>query len=91
MACWMGGDLTITNEGGTWVGRWVGFINSDAQVGRSHDNMQSLEGNGAYEGWSYVAVLSDFDRPGGDRDARGVVYRGELPPSVAQDLAKPAE
>ena len=89
MVCWMGGDLTITNEGGTWDGRWVGFINSDAEVGRSHDIMQWFEGNGAYEGWSYVAVLSDFDRPG--RDVRGVVYRGELPPSVAQGLELPAE
>lgn len=41
-------------------------------------------GSGAYEGWSYVAVLTDYDRAG--TDVRGVPYRGDLPPSVAQDL-----
>ena len=87
MTCWMGGELTITNEGGTWDGQWVGFINDSALGGRSHDIMQWFEGSGAYEGWSYVAVLTDFDRA--STDVRGVSYRGDLPPSVAEDVPAP--
>jgi hypothetical protein len=98
MICWMGGELTITNDDGGWDGRWVGFINDDAPGGRSHDQMMWLEGDGAYEGWSYVAVLTDLARPGANQEGlhpgtvvRGVFYRGELPPSVAQDLVAKAE
>lgn len=87
--CWMGGDLTITNDDGGWDGRWVGFIGEDGSTGRSHDIMQWFEGTGAYEGWSYVAVLTDLERP--ITDVRGVLYRGDLPPSVAQDLVALAE
>lgn len=95
MVCWMGGGLTISNDDGEWDGRWVGFINDHAPGGRSHDQMMWLEGDGAYEGWSYVAVLTDLGRPGTLDEGkvglhpgtvvRGVFYRGDLPPSVAQD------
>ena len=89
MTCWMGGELAISNDDGTWHGRWIGFINDDSPGGRSHDIMQWLEGSGAYEGWSYVAVLTDFDRAG--TDVRGVLYRGDLPPSVAQGIGPAPE
>jgi hypothetical protein len=97
--CSMGGELTISNDDGTWDGHYVGFINDAAPGGRTHDQMMWLEGSGAYEGWSYVAVLTDLygirggpDTPEGlhpGTTVRGVFYRGDLPPSVADTLLPP--
>jgi hypothetical protein len=84
--CWMGGEVTISNDGGAWQGRWVGFIVEGVQ----HDHMAWLEGTGDYEGWSYVAVHRDVE---GDRhyeDVRGILYRGDLPPSVADGQLAPS-
>lgn len=82
--CWMGGDVTISNDGGAWHGRWVGFI----VEGATHDLMEWTEGAGDYEGWTYVRLISDAD---GDAswDVRGILYRGDLPPSVADGLLSP--
>lgn len=84
--CWMGGEVTISNDGGAWQGRWVGFI----VEGVRHDHMAWLEGSGDYEGWSYVAVHRDVEGDQHYEDVRGLLYRGDLPPSVADGLLAPA-
>jgi hypothetical protein len=85
--CWMGGE--ISHEDGSWDGRWVGFINHDTATGRSHDIMAWYTGTGPNEGWSYIGFWTDFDRNGWD--VRGVLYRGDLPPSVAPGLMAMAD
>ena len=86
--CWMGGEVTISNDGGAWQGRWVGFIVEGVQ----HDHMAWMEGTGDSEGWSYVAVHSDGDGDQRYEDVRGLLYRGDLPPSVADGpLPPPSE
>lgn len=79
--CWMGGDIVITNEGGTWDGRWVGIRWLDGL----HEMTGWYRGTGAYEGWSYIAVVSTDvvpPEPSVLTRSRGVLVHGDLPPSV---------
>ena len=84
----MGGELTLSNDGGAWLGRWVGFI----MEGATHDIMEWMVGTGDYEGWTWVGLVSDDGRGAGDADwdVRGVLYPGDLPGSVADGLLIPA-
>jgi hypothetical protein len=86
MTCWMGGGITVSNYDGAWDGRWVGFIDA----GGVHDIMEWMEGSGEYEGWSYVAFFSGLD-DSASGDVRGILYRGDLPPSVTEGRPAPAE
>lgn len=82
--CQMGGGVVVANEDGTWDGHWVGIIEPDGL----HEIAAWYGGTGAYDGWSYLVFLSSgtAEEPleaGVIFRIRGVVYRGDLPPSVA--------
>ena len=42
-----------------------------------------MRGNGDGEGWSYIAESKGFDESK-SAEIRGLLYRGDLPPSVAR-------
>jgi hypothetical protein len=67
-------DAWIEGPEGDWTGHHYLFVS----VGHV-DAVLMLAGDGAYEGWSYVAFGSD---PEGDtnQDFTGVIYQGPLPP-----------
>ena len=70
-------DAWIEGPEGNWTGHHYLFADSGGtgQV----DAVLMLAGEGAYEGWSYVAFGSD---PGGhgDHELTGVLFQGSLPP-----------
>lgn len=85
--CSMGGEVSITNDAGAWQGHWIGFI----EEGLGHDLMGWMEGTGDYEGWSYIARYIDVDGDQRYEDVKGLIYRGELPSSVASGLVALAD
>jgi hypothetical protein len=71
--------FTVTNDEGFWHGRSIGFVdewNELRQVGW-------LEGNGAYEGLTFIEHYG-FPVPGsgGRADVVGILYAGEVPSTV---------
>ena len=69
-------DATIPGPDGIWTGRyWVVF---DWPANVSYP-LSVLTGDGAYEGWTYVASGQD-NVPDGSLDLVGVLYEGPPPP-----------
>jgi hypothetical protein len=71
-------DATLEGPEGTWTGRyWVIFD----QVAQTAWATSALSGDGAYEGWTYVASGSDASMAGA-HDLVGVLYQGPPPPGM---------
>jgi len=66
-------DATVEGPEGNWTGRLYAVWKPVRQL------FAVLSGDGAYEGWQYVASTID-DGVVGDTDWFGVIYEGELPP-----------
>jgi hypothetical protein len=82
------GQYTLTNDGGTWEGEWMGFYESpgdddDYGTPGAQNAMIWASGTGDYEGWSYVANYTG--RLLG-LDVKGLLYQGDIPPTVALGL-----
>ena len=78
--CAKWGQATMTNDGGTWEGEWVGLHQpGDTQLGL-HYIMTWLSGTGDHEGLNYVANLMGDP---GDTVIEGVIYEGPIPATVA--------
>jgi hypothetical protein len=76
------GTTTITNDGGTWQGQWVGFRDD----GGLHHVMEWFEGTGDYEGLRYIEQSVERE-PGSSTgeqflDATGLIYEGMAPQTV---------
>lgn len=70
------GWARITNDGGTWDGVWSSTVRTDGE----QVILAWYEGGGAYEGWSYTeSQQGDYQQ---ERTGFGIVYPGELPPTV---------
>jgi hypothetical protein len=79
------GQLTITNDGGTWDGEWIGFYE---EGGEDSENATAwLRGTGGYDGWSYVV---NYSGPMSELGVRGLIYQGDIPPTVVLGLPEPA-
>jgi hypothetical protein len=66
-------DATVEGPEGNWTGRLYAVWKPARQL------FAVLSGDGAYEGWQYVASTLD-DGTVGDTEWSGVIYEGELPP-----------
>ncbi len=82
MTCSMDGSLHLRNDGGTWDGEYVGWI----AAGGVYEATSWMRGSGDYEGWSYIVYMNGYDDDS-SADMHGLLYRGDLPPSVALDDA----
>jgi hypothetical protein len=71
------GATTITNDGGTWEGQWVGFVDDQ---GRHHITSWH-EGTGDYEGLRYIEQGTQRVQ-GGLIDVTGLIFRGMAPSTV---------
>jgi len=71
------GTVTITNDGGTWQGQWIGFVDDQ---GRHHIS-EWYEGTGDHDGLRYLEQLVQPE-PDGLLDATGLIYEGDIPPTV---------
>ena len=71
------GTVTITNDGGSWQGQWIGF--KDEQ-GRHHIT-EWFEGTGDYDGLRYIEQAVERE-PAGVLDTTGLIYEGDIPPTV---------
>jgi hypothetical protein len=71
--------VTVTNDEGSWHGHSVGFLDEWNEL----RGIGWLEGHGEYEGLVFV---EQFGLPvpgsGGRVDVVGILYEGELPPTV---------
>ncbi len=79
------GQYQLTNDDGGWEGEWIGFYDSttvDDLVGLENAMIWAA-GTGDYEGWSYVA---NYTGELLDLDVRGLLYQGDIPPTVALGL-----
>ncbi len=81
--CSVWGEETITNDGGSWVGEFIGLIRS----GPTWENNITawLNGSGDYEGWSYVV---NYSGPMSASSAEGLISRVPLPPTVALGMTE---
>ena len=71
-------DAVLKGPDGTWTGRyWVVF---DWPANLAYAT-SVLTGDGAYEGWTYVAATQD-KVPDGNADNVGVLYQGPPPPGI---------
>ena len=71
--------VTITNDEGSWHGPSIGFVDESGV----HHHFGWYEGAGDYEGWVFLEQLTEeLASAGMDLDIAGLVYEGELPPSV---------
>jgi diacylglycerol O-acyltransferase / trehalose O-mycolyltransferase len=71
-------DATLPGPEGTWTGRyWVIFD----QATETAWVTSALSGDGAYEGWTYVASGSDASMAG-NQDLVGALYEGPPPPGI---------
>ena len=71
-------DGSLPGPEGTWTGRyWVIFD----QATKTAWATSALSGDGAYEGWTYVASGSDASMAG-NQDLVGVLYQGSPPPGM---------
>ena len=96
LAAWEGdadaiywGDMVITGPDGTWEGSFTG-VDAYGLVKSGLGNvglMQTLEGTGAYTGWTYIAHLA-FDYSTMTVD--GVIYQGPPPPWERLPVASPS-
>jgi hypothetical protein len=71
------GTVTISNDGGTWQGQWVGFVDDQGR----HHITEWFEGTGDYEGLRYIEQGVQRER-GGLLDVTGLVYEGTVPLTV---------
>ena len=71
------GTVRISNDGGTWVGQWVGFVDDQGR----HHITEWFEGTGAYEGLRYIEQGVQRER-GGLLDVTGLIYEGAAPSTV---------
>ena len=71
------GTVVTTNDGGTWQGQWVGFVDDQGR----HHITEWFEGTGDYEGLRYIEQLVQRER-GGLLDATGLIYQGMAPSTV---------
>jgi hypothetical protein len=80
-------DATLPGPEGTWTGRcWVTFDLGTKTAWATC----ALSGDGAYEGWTYVASTKDVTMSG-NSDLVGVLYQGPPPPGmVTGPLPSPA-
>ena len=78
-------DTEIQGPDGAWSGHH--YIVTD-RTGTAHALMM-LAGEGAYEGWAYVASGVDPEADA-DHEFVGVIYEGPLPP-VGSVVSMPAE
>jgi hypothetical protein len=79
------GQYRLANDDGGWEGEWIGFYDSTTidDLAGIENAMAWAIGTGDYEGWSYVANYT------GDPlalDVRGLLYQGDIPPTVALGL-----
>ena len=80
------GELTITNDEGTWAGTWASTYDSES-VSETPLIQYRLTGDGAYEGLSAILSITDSGWP---RSAvAGAIFPGPLPPDsgAAPDAA----
>lgn len=81
--CSTWGQATITNDGGSWVGEFIGLIRSRTEW---ENNVTAwLDGTGDYEGWSYVV---NYSGPMSASSAEGVISRAPLPPTVVLGMTE---
>ncbi len=74
------GELTITNDEGTWAGTWTSTYDS-AAVSETPLIQYQLTGDGAYEGLSAILFVTSSGWP---RSAvAGAIFPGPLPPDSA--------
>jgi hypothetical protein len=71
-------DATITGPDGIWMGRYWVIFDWPANVSYP---LSVLTGDGAYEGWTYVASGQD-NVPDANTDLVGVLYQGPPPPGI---------
>ena len=74
---WLGwADATVEGPEGNWTGRLYAVWGAEP----APQLFAVLSGDGAYEGWHYVASAIDDGPTPGDAPWFGVLYEGELPP-----------
>jgi hypothetical protein len=71
-------DAVLTGPDGTWTGRY--WVILDWVTGTAWAT-SALSGDGAYEGWTYVASGSDTEMDA-NHDLVGVLYQGPPPPGI---------
>jgi len=71
-------DAVLKGPEGAWTGRYWVVLDFPANVAYA---MSVLTGDGAYEGWTYVAAAQD-KVPDGNSDNVGVLYQGPPPPGI---------
>lgn len=74
------GTVTITNDGGTWQGQWIGFRDDQGR----HHNTAWFEGTDDYDGLRYIEQMVQREPSTGQEvlDTTGLIYEGTLPPTV---------
>ena len=65
---------TLAGPEGDWAGHLYAVWTDPAQL------FVMLSGDGAYDGWQYVASTIDSEVSPGDSEWVGMLYEGELPP-----------
>ncbi len=71
------GTTTISNDGGTWEGQWIGFVDDQ---GRHHITSWH-EGTGDYVGLRFIEQGTQRVQ-GGLIDVTGLIYKGMAPSTV---------
>ena len=69
-------DATLEGPEGNWTGRLYAVWGAEP----ASQLFAVLSGDGAYEGWQYVASTIDEVDSSADSEWFGVMYEGELPP-----------
>ncbi len=76
------GTTTITNDGGTWQGQWIGFKDDQGR----HHITEWFEGTGAYEGLRYIEQGEQAEPSSSASseklDVTGLIYEGMAPQTV---------
>lgn len=80
------GQVDATTDDGSWAGQWVGFVDQD----ELHHTMVWLQGSDGYEGLSYVEQGTQ-STPDGPLSLTGLIYEGDIPPTVLSGLASVPE
>ena len=81
-ACWSGnrcihwGTTEVAGPDGTWIGPWTG---TDSKIVR-RSSLFTLEGTGAYEGWSFILHSGGRGEDPSTIEFSGLIYPGPLPP-----------
>jgi hypothetical protein len=74
-------DTVLQGAEGTWTGRHI--VVFDRGITRTAHAMVVVTGDGAYEGWTFVAATA-ASPPDGNGDFVGVLYQG--PPPAAWEM-----